>query len=167
MPGDNSPGLETGLHVNETLVGAAPEQEVFIALCHYEGAVHQHIQLFQEGTVSGLLQKMLIEETGVAPYCLGGLGLDAPCQLGKSLGLEEGVASGKGYIGKRIGREFLHQLVRFHLITAREVPRLRIVTTRTVVAAARTIYAGAESRPVHCGVMQDVQYPNCHELRGH
>ena len=36
------------LHVDDALVAAAPEEEVFIAQCLYEGAVYQYIDLAEK-----------------------------------------------------------------------------------------------------------------------
>ena len=72
------------LHVDDALVAAAPEEEVFIAQCLYEGAVYQYIDLAEEFQLLGILHEVFEEIARKAPDALAALLPDGACQLGKA-----------------------------------------------------------------------------------
>jgi len=143
------------LHVDDALVAAAPEEEVFVAQCLYEGAVYQYIDLAEEFQLLGILHEVFEEIARKAPDALAALLPDGARQLGKALCLEHRVAAREGDVGEGVAHDFLHQLVgRGHRAVA-DVPRLRIMAARTMVGASRTINGCAEARTVYHRIMYD------------
>ncbi len=140
------PSFNDFLHVDDALVAAAPEEEVFIAQCLYEGAVYQYIDLAEEFQLLGILHEVFEEIARKAPDALAALLPDGARQLGKALCLKHRVAAREGDVGEGVAHDFLHQLVgRGHRAVA-DVPRLRIMAARTMVGASRTINGCAEAR---------------------
>lgn len=99
------------LHVDDALVAAAPEEEVFIAQCLYEGAVYQYINLAEEFQLLGILYEVFEEIARKAPDALAALLPDGARQLGKALCLKHRVAAREGDVGEGVAHDFLHQLI--------------------------------------------------------
>ena len=58
---------QRGGYVDDTLVRAASEDQVWITLCKDEGSIDQHIDPFEEGTLAGMGEDLLEGETRIAP----------------------------------------------------------------------------------------------------
>ena len=58
---------QRGGYVDDTLVRAASEDQVWITLCKDEGSIDQHIDPFEEGTLAGMGEDLLKGETRIAP----------------------------------------------------------------------------------------------------
>ncbi len=158
-------GLERAGHIDETLVGGTAEDKVGVAQRADERAVYEHINLSKQCPAGRMRQKVLKEKTREAPDGLRGVAADGLRQFEKALGLKHRVATGEGDIGKGIGQDFDHNLLRRHLMTIANVPRLRVMAALTAVGTTGTVDGSPESRPVYHGVMYDIQNTN-HRLQG-
>ena len=145
--------------VDYALVGAAAEVELGVAEGFDEGAVDEGVDIWQDHAHALVGEDLLICEAGVAPDVLAGLLLYAAGQLGEGLDLVERVAAGECDIRELVGLDDLEQFIDRHFPAAGEIPRLRVVTARAMMGAARTIDRCAESRPVsHC-LFEYIQNP--------
>ena len=105
---------ERGLHVDDALVAGAAEMEGLVAFGLDEGAVDQHVDKFEEGTLTGITQQLFEGEAGIAPDVLVGARLDGPCQFGEALGLVHRVAASEGDVGIGVGLDDAHDLLGGH-----------------------------------------------------
>ena len=155
-PEDNMTGLERAWHINKALVGRAAEKEVGVALRFNKRAVDKDVNELKQSPLGWHIQKSLEGIARIAPYILGRAGADSPCQPGKALGLLHRIAAREGDTGgKRIRLDNSHQLLYCRLPAAVSCPRLRIVATGAMVSAACAIDAGAETRTINSGVVDD------------
>ena len=125
-----------------------------------EGAVDKHVNQFEQGALTGIVQQLFEGETGVAPDGLLRALADSTGQLGEALGLVHGVATGEGDVGVGVGLDDAHDFVGGHSMTSLEVPRLRIVTARTLMSTARAIDGRTKPWAVDHGVLDDGENGN-------
>ena len=123
----------------------------------HERAINEDIDELQELSLFWILQQNLEGEAGKAPDGLLRLRLNGLRQLTEALSLKHRIAAREGYVSKWITLYLGHDLRRRHLTPLLDVPRLRVMTTRTGVRTPRTIDGGPESRTVHHCVVYDVQ----------
>lgn len=142
--------------IDETLVGAAAKQEGQVALTLHKRAIHQHIDLLQQSTPTGIGQKLFNTITRIAPDIMCGMIANDFGQLGESLGLKHRVAAGKGDI-QIFGQHLFCHLVDIAQDTPCRIPRLRIMATRAMVGTASAIDRSPQSWAVDGCAMDDVQ----------
>ena len=142
------------MEVDDTLVGAAAEEEVGVPLLQDEGAVHQHVQVGEHLREVGIGLNLFQREAGPAPDGFGGLLLDAAGQLREGLHLIERISAGKGDVRQVVGLYNLQQLLYVHLFAALEIPALGVVAALAGMLASRTINGSPQSRPIGHGLVQ-------------
>ena len=152
------PLLKRAGNVDDTLVGAPTEYQIIVPQRFHKGAVYQHINLFQQGTLSRVVEQLLERKSRVAPYIFIGTRVNGLCQFSKTLGLIHRVATGEGDIGIGVGLYDTHHLIGGHGTSAGEIPRLRVMTPRAGMATPCTIDGGTEARSVDHRVLDDIQY---------
>ena len=148
----------------DALVGAAAERQVRIAKLCLERTVHKSIDIWKNLAEARVGLNLLLGKSGVAPDGLAGLLLDAACKLCESLNLIQRVTSRKSDISKLVLLNDVKKLLHCHLISALEIPRLRIMATRTRMSTARTIYRRAQPWPIRHGLICYIQYSDFHVL---
>ena len=154
------PFLPRARHIDDALVAAASEEQLFVAKFLNEGAVNKDIDILQQALCRIIVQEVFVAKACVAPDSLLGLLFDAFGQFCEAFCLEERVATTKGDVGKGVGHDLLKQVVRRSVLTCAKCPRLRVVAAWAFVFASCTVDARAEARAVYSGVVQYSEYVN-------
>ena len=153
---DGPTGMKRGGNVQDALVAGAAETQRFIAFGLDKRAVYQHVNLLKKCPLARVVHQRFERKARIAPDILVCPCLDSACQLGKSFRLIHRIAARKGDIGIGVGLDDAHNVVGRHAVSALKVPRLGIVTARTLVTAACTVDGGPEARTVNHRVFYDV-----------
>ena len=148
---------QRGGYVDDTLVRAASEDQVWITLCKDEGSIDQHIDPFEEGTLAGMGEDLLKGETRIAPDGLAAALAQAIGQACEGFGLKHRITSREGDVGEWIGQELVKERGDRDGSAMLDVPRLGVVTTRTMVGAASTIDRGTHARSIDHRVVDDLK----------
>lgn len=148
--------------MDDPLVGAASERKVGIAQGFHERAIHKGIYIWKNLAETLVRKDFLICESCVAPYVLSGLLLDPAGQFGEGLHLIERISSREGDISELVRLDYIQKLLDGHIISAPEVPRLRIMTAGTCMGTARTIYRGAQTGAVCHRLICNIQNSYLH-----
>ena len=148
---------QRGGYVDDALVRAASEDQVWITLCKDEGSIDQHIDPFEEGTLAGMGEDLLKGETRIAPDGLAAALAQAIGQACEGFGLKHRITAREGDVGEWIGQELVKERGDRDGSAMLDVPRLGVVTTRTMVGAAGTIDRGAHARSIDHRVVDDLK----------
>ena len=159
LPQNDLASVESFLDIDDTLIGRAPEKEVWVTETLDKGTIDEYVEQFQKFALCPCNQR-LKGKARVAPDILVRTTVDGLCQIRKAVALIHGVATRKGDVGVWIGLDDLHQLLRRHLTAALGIPRLGIMAARTLVTAACTINGGPETRTVHHSIFYDIENTN-------
>jgi hypothetical protein len=138
----------------DSLVGAAPEQELGVPLLQNEGTVDKSVDIGEHLGEMGIRLDFFDGVSGPAPYILAGFFLDPAGKFSKTIHLTERVSSGKGDIGHGIGLDYFENLVYLHPCAVVYVPRLGVVATLAGVVAPCTVDGRTESGSVGHRLMQ-------------
>ena len=84
---------ETLFYIYHSLVVGAAEAQADVALCLDEGSVNEHVYLFEQLSLCGHVEQLLVEEACVAPDVFLCLSVYSFSQLSEPFGLEHGVSS--------------------------------------------------------------------------
>ena len=136
--------------------------EFRVAKFGHERSVDECVDVWKDLAHALVREDFFVCESGVAPYVLAGLLLDAAGKLCKGLDLVERVAAGECDVGKFIGLDDLQKLIYGHFPAPMKIPGLRVMTARTMMRASRTVYRCTESRPIGHRLLQYVQNPYFH-----
>ena len=156
---------------NQSLVQAAPEQEIKTSLLFHIGTVNQKIgdrkQISYGRIRLGSCQQGFIYEPGVSNNITSFVP-DHLSQLRQRGRLTKGFSAGKSDAGKeRVLDVFLKDLFYANLITIRERVSLGIVTPLTVVWASLSEYDISQSGSVDNGFLDNAVHSEDRNFRYH
>ena len=153
--------------IDYPLVTAAAEVQLVVHESLNETAVNKHINLFKQFPLCRVLNELFKEIARIAPDVLAATLLNGAGKLRKALGLEHGVATREGNVGKRVGKYNLKNLLNINLTTVSDIPRLGVMTPWATVRTACTVYRSAEARTIDRSVLHNVKYGySCHSITG-
>lgn len=145
-------------HINDTLVAAAAEAQLFVFKGLNETAVYEHINKLHEFPLRRVLQQLLKKTACITPYILAAALFNGTCKRCKALRLEHGVTARECDIGKGVGKNHLKDILDINIVPVVYVPRLGVMTPWTMVRTACTIYCRTETRTIDRSVFHNVEY---------
>lgn len=114
--------FERARYINDALVAAAAETELLITQSLNETSVNKHIHLFKQRTLGRVPKNLLKKISGVTPYILAATLLYSTGKRSKALWLEHRVATRKGHIGKRVGKDCLKNILDIDIMAVVYIP---------------------------------------------
>ena len=122
FPQNHSLFFQRPLYVNQALVAAASEAELFVAQALDERAIYQYVDILQEFPLGRHGEQGFVRVARIAPDGLRALLPDSAGQLSESFGLHHGVATREGDVGKRVSKNGTENLLGSHGMSGMDIP---------------------------------------------
>ena len=122
----------------------------------FEFAVYQNVYILKQCGLFRVFQQSLKCISGVTPDVFPAFFFDGSCQLGEFFRLKHRVAPAESYVCKIVCENLFQYLFSRNRSALIDIPRFRVMATRTLIWAAGSVDSGPESRTVYSRIFYNI-----------